>query len=856
MAIYHLTAKMVSRETGRSAVAAAAYRAAEKLEDRTHEMTHDYTGKGGVEFSEILAPAGAPVWVYEREELWNAVEEVEVRKDAQLAREVEVALPIELNHEEQVGLLRDFVQKEFVSRGMVADMAIHRDNPDNPHAHILLSTRVLEEEGFGRKERSWNDRALLMRWRESWAGLANEHLARAGHAVQIDHRSLAEQGSQLQPGRKLGIGVERQKDEKLPEYLAERLAEQRKIARENGERILGDPNVALKALTHQHATFTHHDIARFLHTRTDGAEQFQAAYLKVTTSKELVTLGADDANRPRFTTREMIELEKGMLERSERMAGRSSHVVRERFQRQVLADSRLSEEQKKAFVHVTGQSDLSVVVGVAGAGKSTLLDGARRAWEAEGLNVRGGALSGIAAENLENSSGIRSRTLASWEMSWAGGRDALTSRDVLVIDEAGMVGTRQLARVLERAEQAGAKVVLVGDPEQLQAIEAGAPFRGIAAEVGVTELKQVHRQKLSWQREATAALATGRTGDAVSTYEREKRVRAADTRSEARQAMLAAWSKAGKLKASESRLMLAYTRDDVAALNSEARELRKSAGEIKGGQTIDTSRGKREFAVGDRMYFLRNDRGLGVKNGSLGTVEKIKDGVLQVKLDGEESRRVVVDSKFYPHLEHGYAATVHKAQGTTVDRTYVLATPHFDRHATYVALSRHRESAAVFYGREDFKGGTAMEAAQNMKAVLSRARPKELAHDYLDVAPIPSRSDRSSVAQKSTLTEQFEARRAEKSRELDARSGRSRSTDQSPDADSRRSSSLLDVYREQIERSRIAALRYWQERQAEREADARASAHRSGQHGADASHAPSKAKERGKQLDKDQEYSR
>lgn len=209
------------------------------------------------------------------------------------------------------------------------------------------------------------------------------------------------------------------------------------------------------------------------------------------------------------------------------------------------------------------------------------------------------------------------------------------------------------------------------------------------------------------------------------------------TRAEARESMLAAWRRGHSERPNESRLMLAYTRDDVQALNALARELRQAAGELGRSEIIKTERGEREFAVGDRLYFLRNERSLGVKNGSLGAVEDIRGGVLQVRMDGEESRRVTVDSRYYAHLEHGYAATVHKSQGTTVDRTYVLATPHFDRHSTYVALSRHREAAAVFYGREDFEPGWSRASAQeNFQSVLSRARPKELVHDYLEREPL------------------------------------------------------------------------------------------------------------------------
>ena len=167
----------------------------------------------------------------------------------------------------------------------------------------------------------------------------------------------------------------------------------------------------------------------------------------------------------------------------------------------------LSGEQADALAHVTDGRDLGVVVGYAGTGKSAMLGVAREAWEAAGYEVRGVALSGIAAENLESGSGIASRTIASMEHGWGQGRDLLTTRDVLVIDEAGMVGTRQLERVLSHAAEAGAKVVLVGDPQQLQSIEAGAAFRSIHERHGGAEIGEVRRQREDWQRDATRDLA-------------------------------------------------------------------------------------------------------------------------------------------------------------------------------------------------------------------------------------------------------------------------------------------------------------------------------------------------------------
>ena len=723
-------------------MAAAAYRAAANLYDERLGQRFDYIRKLGVQHTEILAPEGVPAWIYNRERLWNVVEACEKRKDAQLAREIEIGLPRELDAEAQIALLRDFVRREFVKKGMVADFALHRDNLENPHAHILLTFRRIGKNGFGLKERSWNARSNLEMWRAGWMEVANEHLALAGLDIRIDHRTLKAQEIDLIPGRKIGVSLDRQQDPTLPRRIAERVEEQRRIAHLNGQSILADPMVALDALIQQQATFTKHDIARFLNTRTDGADQFRAALLKVTTSPELVALGHDDRGQQRYTTREMLELEEAMLHRAELMTLRRGHGIGCDLGRASVASGVLSSEQAAAFEHLAGEGDLKVMVGVGGSGKSRLLAETRAAWEAAGWTVKGAALSGIAAENLTDASGIPARTLASYEYAWKGERDLLTSNDILVIDEAGMVGTRQMARVLEAAEAAHAKVVLVGDPEQLQAIEAGASFRGIIGQVSAAELNAVRRQKHLWQREATQQLAKGATADALAAYAAHGATVHSNTRDDARSALVTLWAHDARYTPEASRLMLAYTRADVRQLNELAREVRRERGELGHAENIETERGMRQFAVGDRLYFLRTEKSLGVKNGSLGTVETLSGGVLQVRLD-RTGASVSVDTRFYRDLDHGYAATVYKTQGATVDRSYVLATPYFDRHSTYVALSRHREAATMFYAAEDFAGKFGWKSVAHdeihaeVVAALSRARPKDLAHDYLESFPEP-----------------------------------------------------------------------------------------------------------------------
>jgi ATP-dependent exoDNAse (exonuclease V) alpha subunit len=238
MAIYHLHAKVISRATGRSAVAAAAYRSASELPDERLGRSHDFTNKAGVIHSEVLLPEGsdAPTRLLDRAALWNEVERTEVRKDAQLAREIEFSIPREIPQEEGIRLARDFVREQFVARGMVADLNVHwdigSDGAPKPHAHVMLATRAVGPEGFGKKVRDWNRTELLLEWRERWSTLANERLSELGLDLTIDHRSYAAQGIALEPQNKIGPAGARREDRG---EQAERAAEHAEIARRNGD---------------------------------------------------------------------------------------------------------------------------------------------------------------------------------------------------------------------------------------------------------------------------------------------------------------------------------------------------------------------------------------------------------------------------------------------------------------------------------------------------------------------------------------------------------------------------------------------------------------------------------------------
>ena len=236
MAIYHCSIKIISRGKGKSAVAAAAYRAGEKIKNEYDGMEHDYTRKGGVVHTEILLPDNAPAEYSDRGILWNAVEKVERAKNSQLAREIELALPVELTLLQNKSLVREYVKKHFTEQGMCADIAIHDTGGGNPHAHIMLTIRpfteektwgdkqkkeyILDKDGnkiYDKKKRSykcksvpttdWNEQTRAEEWRSGWAESVNRYLEKLNHSERVDHRSYERQGIEQIPTVHLGVAA-------------------------------------------------------------------------------------------------------------------------------------------------------------------------------------------------------------------------------------------------------------------------------------------------------------------------------------------------------------------------------------------------------------------------------------------------------------------------------------------------------------------------------------------------------------------------------------------------------------------------------------------------------------------------
>ena len=400
----------------------------------------------------------------------------------------------------------------------------------------------------------------------------------------------------------------------------------------------------------------------------------------------------------RFSTAEFLAIEQRLVDRAVEGTGAGLGVAREEDLQRAL-DSRptMSAEQTTMVRTLTSDGDaVAVVLGRAGAGKTFALSAAHEAWARSGFPVLGAAVARHAAQQLESETAIPSVSLAQLIAGLERG-ERLPRRIVLVVDEAGMAGTRQLATVLDHVEAARGKLVLVGDDRQLAAIDAGGAFGALARRGLAVELTENRRQRHAWEREAVEHLRAGRGEEAIAAYRAHDRLVVEPDEDAARERLAADWWAAGDPSAS---VMIALRRVDVADLNARARERMRATGAL-GVDELELRAGG--FSVGDHVLIRQNHIGLGISNGQRGTVVAVDvpGRRLDVELAG---RRVSLGPDFLdastrqgdPTLTHGYAITGHAAQGTTVERSFVLADPSLSQEWGYTALTRGRESNHLY----------------------------------------------------------------------------------------------------------------------------------------------------------------
>ena len=498
-----------------------------------------------------------------------------------------------------------------------------------------------------------------------------------------------------------------------------------------------DAGDVLDALTKQRSTFTPAQLENALAKEMrDERErgQFSDAILDHADTVHL----SDRPGGPttRYTTRQVIEAEIYVLRAAEGLASRTGFQIEDRQRAAVANGERfagMTREQARAFRHATGAEGLAIIDGQAGTGKSFTIAAIREAYEKAGCRVIGLAPTNAVAQDMKGDGFGHAATIHSELFALNNGRTSWTPQTVVVVDEAAMLDTKLMAMVTAHAHDSGAKLILVGDDRQLSSIDRGGMFGALKDRHGAAALTEVKRQHKIDDRRAAEMLAEGNFHDALGIYEQKGAIHWTRTQGEARAELVEQWAKDSAAKPDKTRFVFAYTNDDVSQLNAALRDVRKERGELGEDHELQTAHGRQKFAVGDRIQFTGTDKKAGIVNGAAGTIEAIDGTHIAVKLDGRQAKTINFDAAIVDQFRHGYAGTIYKGQGKTLDQTYLYHSEHWRSAASYVALTRHRDKAELFVARNTAKDVD--QLARQMARVEDR-RAASMFHHGQEIGPV------------------------------------------------------------------------------------------------------------------------
>jgi Ti-type conjugative transfer relaxase TraA len=490
-----------------------------------------------------------------------------------------------------------------------------------------------------------------------------------------------------------------------------------------------DAATVVELMTQQRATFRERDLDRVLFKQVKDSDERGAFVKEILTRPEIVSLSdVKDGPVTRYTTKSVLEAERQVLRASDGLASDKRHGVDEKIRAKVLGAKEfdgISREQARAFRQATGPEGIAIIDGQAGTGKSFSMAAIRKAYEAQGDRVIGLAPTNAVAQDMGRDGFARATTIHSELFAVKNGRTKWNSRTVLMVDEAAMIDTKLMAQVTTFANQAKAKLILVGDDRQLSSIDRGGMFAVLKDRHGAAELSEVRRQSRNDDRRAAELMAEGNFHDALARYDEKGGIKWTRTQEEAQAALVRKWAADTKADPSKTRFVFAYTNDDVSKVNFAIRKVRRERGELGEDHIFATGRGQEAYAAGDRLQIIGTDKQRGLLNGHAGTIAKIEDTTIHLQLDGRAGRMVAFDAKEFTQFRHGYAGTIYKGQGRTLDQTYLYHSEHWRSAASYVALTRHRDKAEVFVARNT--AANLKELARQMARVDNR---KAASHFY------------------------------------------------------------------------------------------------------------------------------
>lgn len=714
MAIQFARMEYVSRSQGKNACCKVAYNARERIVDHKTNVTYTFERLCDLEHSEILLPSYVNGKFKKYEVFANEVERNENRKNSQLFKEYVLALPDDpqIKKEDREELVRRFIDKmQFVQNGLGVQLSIHKphDGEHNWHAHLLVTTRRFREDGqaLGAKARDLN---LSVRGGSkyfvtedskdnmggSWKDMQNEYFKEKDLELRVEAISNTP-GSHIGPVRMRGIIGD-----------VAQFHEEKRIAALKSIRCGND---LLDEVTKRAAVFSESDLTKIL--RSIGEFEGKYALLKEAFSSSRVQplFRADGSETKLWTTKEVRAEEQRALRVADVIHTTSvnSNLVQMRRVAidECLADGKISQHQKEALSHLIGDlinsSGLKIMQGRAGTGKSHLL-GELNEIASKYQKVIGLAPTHIAAAGLKEEGYDTARTVKGFLFQHKNGRVDLPRGSLIVVDEAGMLGTESYLELLKVVRGSKSELILSGDRRQLTSVERSGLFEVLTDRYGCAELAEVRRQENDWGREISEAFSVGDAARGVEILKQQDKLFFSEDKADSCSQLLNDWAKSEvELK---DRIIISIANKDVDALNSGAREHLKAQGLLQGPEfKIENNNTKGVFSEGDRIVFTKTDKDHDVKNGNFGEIIKAVQGNFTVRLDNE--KEVSFDPKNL-QFKLGYAATVYKAQGASIRDVYVFHANFSTKENAYVSMSRHIQFLRLYCNMQNTSGVAAL----------------------------------------------------------------------------------------------------------------------------------------------------
>ena len=724
--------------------------------ERTGE-SYNYANKGDGAYHAVLLPEGVDERFKDPRLLWNAVEKRETRINSQVALEGVIALPDDacITMADRIEIAHRAAHHFFVRHGLAVQIDIHEPHESedhNWHAHFLATTRTFTAGGQALGEKA---REYMARYREGnlhsgeeYRKIQNDYFAEKGYDLRVDENGIVPQ-AHLGPVR-----LRARASEMMASHL-ERIS-----ANQNASQ---DPSQILAHLTERQSIFGREDVERYLTKHVPAAQRSEVrqAFWK---QKELIQLyedskeaalgkkgglGRRDITSPKalnkYTTVQ-VKLEEDRIVRiADRLQAKDGFFgVMSNYSKgaEIAYNYSLSAEQVMAFEGMVLGQRLVCVQGRAGAGKSHVMAAVREMVESNGYRVRGLAPTSSVAKDLEGKGFKGAQNLHQLLFQQKNGIDPLGRKEILMVDEAGMIGNTVMQELLKVAWDKGSQVILVGDDRQIPSVDRGGLFKVLCERYGAHELKEVRRQEQSWQKAMSERLSQGVSSEGVkavlNTLERQDRLHWSDTKEAALQQLVEQWSKDTEKKPEASVFVMEHRNRYALVLNEMIRNVRKDRGALHGREyRCETFIGTSYVSAGDRIQFRMNDRDLGVNNGTLGTLIEAKDNCFVVKTD--EGREVTFNPQTVNRYQLGYAGTYHQSQGKTVDQSYALHSPYMNHNLFYVGMTRQKQEVHYFVSRDEAQDHTALVHQ------LSRDGSKDTTVHYLTPKEVMKQQGRSSI---------------------------------------------------------------------------------------------------------------